>query len=109
MSVSFDGDLTEEALLERFPFQPNHLNANAPFDWGHGGTMYETFDEEYAYIRACPFDRVWTLIDDGDHLYVVNGRRFVNRLGYFVSTVAWQEDACYCVDLEVEMIEEGGP
>ncbi len=42
------------------------------------------------------------------HLFVVSGAHFVNRLGYFISTVATDEALSFCVDLEAEMIEEGG-
>lgn len=103
-----DTMLDEEALIQRFPFQPNHLNSNAPFDYGQGGTMYETYGEELAYVMAQPHDRVWTLLDTDGHLFVVSGARFVNRLGYFISTVATDEALSFCVDLEAEMIEEGG-
>lgn len=100
--------LTEEALTQRFPFQPNHLNPNAPFDFGRGGAMFETYDEEYAYVVAQPPNRIWTLIDCDGHLCIISGWHFVNRLGYFISEVPTEEHLSICVDLEVEMIEEGG-
>lgn len=103
-----DTMLTEEALFQRFPFQPNHLNANAPFDFGRGGTMYETYGEELAYVRSQPVGRIWTLVDADGHLCIISGWHFVNRLGYFISDVPADEHVSICVDLESEMIEEGG-
>jgi hypothetical protein len=103
-----DTMLTEEALTQRFLFQPNHLNANAPFDYGQGGTMYETYGEELAYVRSQPCNRIWTLVDGDGGLSIVSGFWRINRIGYFISSVATNEGHSFCVDLEAEMIEEGG-
>lgn len=47
--------------------------------------MYETYGEDMAYINSMPAGYVWTLLDgDGDSV-VVNGRAFVNRIGYYLS------------------------
>lgn len=102
-----DTMLTEEALTERFPFRPNHLNPNAPFDFGQGGTMFETHGEEHAFVAAQPRNRIWTLIDGDGGLSIVAGYWFVNRLGYFVSDVAREDGASFCCDIEDEA-EEGG-
>ena len=104
-----DTMLTEEALTQRFLFQPNHLNPNAPFDYGHGGTMYETYGEELDYVCSQPRNRIWTLLDGDGGLSIVSGFWRINRLGYFISTVPTDDHVSFCVDLEAEMVEEGGP
>lgn len=109
MHQSDDTDLSEEALIERFPFQPNPFDANAPFDFGNGGAMFETYGLELNYVLAQPRNRIWTLVEVDGHLYVVSGFHVVNRLGYFVSAMPCDGNVSYCVDLEAEMIEEGGP
>lgn len=79
-------ELSEDDFTTRFKPIRNHLNESASFDWGDGfGTLFETYDGEYAFVLAQDASKVWTLCsgDDGDH--IVNGRHFVNRLGYFVT------------------------
>ena len=47
--------------------------------------LYETYGEDMAYINSMPAGHVWTLLDGEGDLVVVNGRGFVNRLGYYIS------------------------
>ena len=96
--------LSGEALERRFPFLPNPLNANAPFDFGQGGTMFETYGVELNYVVAQPRNRIWTLVDGDGGLSIISGFWRINRLGYFVSTVPTDDHVSFCVDL----VEEGG-
>ena len=47
--------------------------------------MYETYGEDMNYINTMPASFVWTLLDTDDEPVIVNGRSFVNRLGYYLS------------------------
>jgi hypothetical protein len=47
--------------------------------------MYETYGEDMNYINSMPAQFVWTLVDTDDGEVVVNGRAFVNRIGYYTS------------------------
>lgn len=79
-------ELSEDDFAARFKPIRNHLNEFASFDWGDGfGTLFETYGEELAFVLAQDARKVWTLCsgDGGDH--IVNGRHFVNRIGYFVT------------------------
>jgi hypothetical protein len=51
-------------------------------------------------VRLVPTTRVWTLIDEDGYLFIVNGSRFVNRLGYYITARNWEEDKDYQVDIE---------
>jgi hypothetical protein len=67
----------------------------APF----GGCMYETYGEEYEYLKKQPNKRIWTIIDEEDELYVIAGLHFVNRMGYLVTDEEWvDENETYLVD-----------
>lgn len=82
-------ELTEDEFDARFPLVPNHINPSAGWAIGDGGgCLFETFGDEFAFIRRQDPLKVWTLIDgeDGD-TYLVNGPHFVNRVGYLLSTV----------------------
>lgn len=69
----------------------NHLDDNASFD----GFMFETFDDEIAYVeelRLSDPKRVWTIIE-GDGVMVVSaGYHIVNRLGYIITEVHWDDE-----------------
>ena len=91
--------LTEEQFEEQFTRVENHIDTNAGWD----GCMFETFGEELEYVRmmAQKGNRVWTLIegDDDDFLYISNGMRLVNRMGYFITREEWEGET----DVEIDM------
>jgi hypothetical protein len=51
----------------------------------HEGRMFETHGIDYQFIKAHPNHAVWTLIDEGDLMWIVSGCHFVNRMGYFIT------------------------
>lgn len=71
----------------------NHIDTNASFDNGDGGTMFETYGDEVAFVKEQPEDRIWTYGDGDDGgSYVWNGWSFVNRIGYFITEVPCPPD-----------------
>lgn len=98
--------ITEDEFAARFRPIRNHINTNASFDWGDGyGTLFETYGDEFEFVRKQNPEHVWTLLsgDDGD--YIGNGSHFVNRLGYFVCLTPVRNGDQYEVTLEV--VESG--
>ncbi|WP_425399893.1 hypothetical protein [Aeoliella sp.] len=87
-------ELTEDEFDEHYPLMPNHLNPNAGWD----GCLFETYGPELDFLRQQDPATVWTLVDgdDGD-LYIQSGICFVNRIGYFISTVPTPENAFFHV------------
>lgn len=64
-----------------------------------GGCMYETYGNEIDYIKKQPNERVWTIIDEGDELYIIAGFHYVNRFGYLVTDEKWNDqNETYLVD-----------
>lgn len=47
--------------------------------------FYETYGEDLEYIKSMPDNFVWTLVDGDEDSVVVNGKTFVNRLGYYLT------------------------
>jgi len=81
--------LTEDEFDDRYPLRTNHLNANASWTYGDGpGCLFETFGEEFAFVKQQDPRTVWTLVDgcENDDQYLISGLHFVNRIGYLVST-----------------------
>jgi hypothetical protein len=104
-------ELTEDEFDALYPLVPNHINPSAGWAIGDGGgCLFETFGEEFAFIRRQDPRKVWTLIDgeDGD-MYVVSGLHFVNRVGYLLSTIAVPEDATIQVHLPMARKDDEEP
>ncbi|HEY4755785.1 MAG TPA: hypothetical protein VIH28_07010 [Ignavibacteriaceae bacterium] len=60
-----------------------------------GGTMYETYREEEAYILKMAQDektkkRVWTILDVDGKLIISAGFHYVNRFGYIITEKEWE-------------------
>jgi hypothetical protein len=99
MSDSFV-ELTEDEFCEQYPVLPNHLNPDAAWSYGNGGCLFETFGEEWEFVKQQDPATVWTLVEDGDDgECILSGCHWVNRLGYFISTVPVPEG----VDVEVRI------
>lgn len=90
--------LIEEQFEEQFTLVENHLDDNASWD----GVMFETFGEELEYVRmkAQSGNNVWTIVEgDDDTMYVSNGMRLVNRIGYLITREEWEGET----DVEIDM------
>jgi hypothetical protein len=96
----------------------NHIDTNASFDNGDGGTMFETYGDEVAFVKEQPEDRIWTYGDGDDGgSYVWNGWSFVNRIGYFITEVPCPPDTTiqikvssywfYCEGCSAEIEDDG--
>jgi hypothetical protein len=96
----------------------NHIDTNASFDNGDGGTMFETYGDEVAFVKEQPEDRIWTYGDGDDGgSYVWNGWSFVNRIGYFITEVPCPPDTTiqikvssywfYCEACSAEIEDDG--
>ena len=89
--------LTEEEFDEKFPLLVNHLDANASLD----GVMFETFDEELAFVLQQNPNCIWTYMDDDNgRACLSSGYHLVNRIGYLISTVPFEAGHDYFVPLE---------
>ena len=56
--------------------------------------MFETFGVELGYVLATADlkpNHVWTLVEGDGGTYVVNGYHLVNRIGYFVTQVPYDD------------------
>lgn len=77
--------------------------------------MFETYGEEVEYVRNYDHRYVWTLVSGDMCDLVVAGYSYVNRLGYYITELPWEdedttvllsiEEECECYD---ENNEDGG-
>jgi hypothetical protein len=85
-----------EEWLEKYQPVDNHLDNNASFQDENGnGIMFETFGEELQYVLSIANNepnQVWTYVDGDDGTYVTNGYHLVNRIGYFITAVPYDDE-----------------
>ncbi len=92
--------LTEEQWFEQFKPIPNHIDDNASFNDGEHGYMFETYGEELEFIKAQEPNRIWTYSDGDDGgAYICDGYHIVNRIGYFVTTVLYDDKQYYQITI----------
>ncbi len=92
----------------------NNIDMNASFD----GHMFETYGDEYEFVKAQDENRIW-MYGDGDDggTYIWNGWHIVNRIGYFITEVPCPADTTvqvkvssywyYCEGCGAEIEDEG--
>ena len=73
----------------------NPFDSNASFN----GTMFETYGEEETHVYGVDYHYVWTYTAD-DTALIYNGRGFVNRMGYFITEVPWEDSDNIDINLE---------
>jgi hypothetical protein len=97
-------EISEDEFDAKYPLVTNHLNPHATWAFGDGpGCLFDTDGHELAFVRQQDPRTIWTLIDGDDgNLYVVNGYRMVNRIGYLISTIPFPEDA----EIEVPILTD---
>jgi hypothetical protein len=60
-------------------------------------TYKPTTDSEYGNLSEIaletPHHNIWTVVDgDGIYMNIISGIHIINRLGYFVTEVPWEDD-----------------
>lgn len=64
--------------------------------------LYETYGQDIDYVsKTIPNENIWTLIDgDHDTQWILPGFHIVNRIGFYVTEVPWED-----VNIEVDCNE----
>jgi len=89
--------ITFEEFVEQYKPIENHLDKNASYD----GLMFETYGEELKHVKNQEDYKIWTLVNCDDELdFIIPGFNFVNRIGYFITEMGWNEE-----NIEVDMNE----
>ena len=92
--------LTEDEWFKQFKPIPNHVDENASFNDGEHGYMFETYGDEVEFVKSQDSNRIWTYSDGDDGgTYITDGYHVVNRIGYFVTTVPYDDKQYYQIQL----------
>jgi hypothetical protein len=96
-------ELTEEQWFDIFKPIPNHLDENASFNDGEHGYMFETYGDEVEFVRDHAFlfpNTIWTYRDGDDgSTYISEGMHMINRIGYFITTLPYDDSQYYQIQL----------
>jgi hypothetical protein len=91
-------EISEEGWIEQFRPIQNHIDTNASF----GGAMFETYGDELEFVRAQDENRIWTYGDGDDGgTFIWSGYHIVNRIGYFITEVPFENDDEIQIPIEV--------
>lgn len=64
--------------------------------------MYETYGQELEHVQRFDPHYVWTYLDVEGGAGTYNGFHYVNRIGYFITEIPWEDGVDYEVDLEMD-------
>ena len=70
--------------------------------------MFETYGQDLDIIRVVDNSFLWTFVDGGDYSGLSAGFSFVNRLGYYICQVAWEDENLYIDLYEPDECEKSG-
>jgi hypothetical protein len=60
-------------------------------------TMFETYGEEVDFVVKADNKYVWTWIQGDMSDLIVAGYHYVNRLGYYISSIPWENEDDYAL------------
>lgn len=63
-----------------------------PIESAPGTILFETYGEELKKVREQSYLNIWTLLDCNGKLYISPGYHIINRLNYFICSVARTKD-----------------
>jgi hypothetical protein len=73
--------------------------------------MFETYGEEVEFVQKADNKYIWTYLQGDMSDLLVAGYHYVNRLGYYISSIPWENEDDYVllsVEEECECYNEDG-
>jgi len=81
-------ELSEDKWFDIYKPIKNHIDPTASVD----GCMFETYGDEVEFVRSQDPTNIWTYGDGDDGgTYIWNGYHVVNRIGYFLTEVPFDD------------------
>lgn len=86
-----------EEWIEKFKPLENAISEREEFDH----CLFETYGRDQSYIARRENDNdIWTLVEAGDNLFIIEGYHHVNRLGYFITQKKYDPNTNYFIELD---------
>jgi len=67
--------------------------------------MFETYGEELEFVQKQDPKHIWTESQIDYGFVTSEGYHFVNRMGYYITEVPWEDNVSYEVDLNLDTCE----
>lgn len=101
-------EMSFEEWEEKYRPIKNHIDPNASFQDETGtGIMFETYGEEEEAVELADPLTVWTYASDGaGGTYIANGFSRWDRIGYFITEVAFNPEDEISVTVQESIDEE---
>jgi hypothetical protein len=99
-----------DAWFNKFKPVKNHLDKYASNEYP--SYMFETYGAEQEYVKSVDPKYIWTYVDGDMSSLLVAGYHYINRIGYYVTEVPWEDDMDVCllsVETECECYDENEP
>ena len=80
-------NIKEDEFYESFELVKNTIDKNAAW----GGFMFETYGEEFEFVKSRA-SCAWTILEEDGYLLYLSGIHFVNRIGYLITTAPPTEE-----------------
>lgn len=92
ISKGLCGKIDKSMTMEEFDIQ--YIPLNNHFAKDDAIFHFETYGEELEFVKKHDNNKIWTIVDSdvNNNMYLVNGFRILNRVGYIVTENAWIED-----------------
>lgn len=89
-------ELTWSEFVEQFKPIKNHFRENDE------SYLFETYGEEVEFVKSVEPNRIWTFADGDMCSYVSSGWHYVNRLGYHITEIPFDENKDYQIIISTE-------
>ena len=98
-----------DAFAEKYKPIKNHFTNDNSY-------TFETYGDEVEFVKAQDPNKIWTWVDGDMSSLLIAGYHFVNRIGYHITEVPWEDEyttvllsvetECECYD--EDRAEDGG-
>jgi hypothetical protein len=68
--------------------------------------MFETYGEELEFVQKQNPNHIWTESQIDYGFVTSEGYHFVNRMGYYITEVPWEDNVSYEIDLQLDTCTE---
>lgn len=84
--------MTYEEWEEHYKPITNRVVGGTNTDMDEDYCIFETFDEDLAFVKAQHPDKIWTVLDCDGAMVISSGYHHVNRMYYIITEVARPSD-----------------
>ena len=82
-----------EEKMNKTKKQKESIDDYLPIMREEGSMAFETYDEDFDFVKTQNPNHVWTLVDgDSGDPVVIAGLHFVNRVHYIITIKPWEDE-----------------